>query len=242
MTPTSLTFAATADRWPHRIAAAATRAPAPAAPADRGAAVTASARRARPEPADEARLQSWIAGIARRDEKSLGLLYDATVARIHGLVLRLLRDPQAAEEVTVDTYWQAWRQATRFDPARGNAMAWLLTIARSRALDAIRARDPALHGALGDEEMQLDQLIDDRADDPVDRLQVAGEQQRLQQALATLDPLSRQMVALAFFRGSSHEEIAAHLGLPLGTVKSRIRRALARLRECLPLDQHRSGS
>lgn len=190
---------------------------------------------------DDGRMQGWIEAIARRDEKALGSLYDATVARVHGLALRLLRDPQAAEEVTVDTYWQAWRQATRFDPSRGNALAWLLTIARSRALDAIRARDPALHGALGDAELQLDQRIDQQAADPADLLCAAGERDRLHTALDTLDPMSRQMVALAFFRGLSHEEIATHLALPLGTVKSRIRRALVRLRETMPEDQDRSS-
>ncbi len=218
--------------------------PSPAAGKPRGAAAdTARVRPARStlgQP-DDARMQGWIEAIAHRDEKALGSLYDATVARVHGLALRLLRDPQAAEEVTVDTYWQAWRQATRFDPSRGNALAWLLTIARSRALDAIRARDPALHGALGDAELQLDQRVDEHAGDPADLLGAAGERDRLRTALDTLDPMSRQMVALAFFRGLSHDEIAAHLAMPLGTVKSRIRRALARLRDVMPDDQDRSS-
>jgi len=137
------------------------------------------------------------------------------------------RNVQTAEEVTEDAFWQAWRQAPRFDSSRGTAVAWVMTIARSRALDALRRVDPA--ESLADEEDRRP----DEAAGPEDLLAAAEAGSRLQLALQGLEPLPRQLVALAFFRGLSHEEIADHTGLPLGTVKSHIRRALGRLRESL---------
>ena len=93
--------------------------------------------------AGELRLRALIARVAGHDEAALGELYDLTHGRVHGIALRITRRREVAEEVTEDAYWQVWRQALRFDPARGNAMAWLLTIARSRALDTLRRADPA---------------------------------------------------------------------------------------------------
>lgn len=177
--------------------------------------------------ATEAELCGWIAGMVARDEAALGELYEAMVGRVYGLALRITRNVQTAEEVTEDAFWQAWRQAPRFDSSRGTAVAWVMTIARSRALDALRRVDPA--ESLADEEDRRP----DEAAGPEDLLAAAEAGSRLQLALQGLEPLPRQLVALAFFRGLSHEEIADHTGLPLGTVKSHIRRALGRLRESL---------
>lgn len=178
-------------------------------------------------PANEPALCAWIALVVSRDEAALGNLYEAMIGRVYGLALRITRHTQTAEEVAEDTFWQIWRQAPRFDPARGSAVAWMLTIARSRALDALRRRDPAqCTEDAGDSEP-------DAADGPEDLLAATEIGNQLHSALARLDPLPRQLVALAFFRGLSHEEIAVHTGLPLGTVKSHIRRALGRLRETL---------
>ena len=138
-----------------------------------------------------------------------------------------------AEEVAEDTFWQIWRQAPRFDAERGSAVAWIMTIARSRALDALRGVDPA------ECEAEPGELAGNEAssrDDPLDLLAAMQQGHRLHAALASLDPEPRQLVALAFFRGLSHEEIAAQTQLPLGTVKSHIRRALARLRQALSGD------
>lgn len=180
--------------------------------------------------ADEARLRGWIAAIGRGDEQALGELYDATLGRVHGLALRITRNAQAAEEVAEDVYWQVWRQALRFDPARGNAMSWLLTIARSRALDSLRRADEA------DAHPEPETLIAAEAaldGDPQDLLEATQRNHALHAALATLDALPRQLLALAFFRGLTHEEIAQQTALPLGTVKSHIRRALTALRGVL---------
>ena len=175
----------------------------------------------------ERRLRGLIARIARQDEAALGELYDATHGAVHGLALRITRNAALAQEATEDGYWQVWRQALRYDERRGNAMAWILTIARSRALDALRRDDPA--EAHPEPELLLEGLPS--ADgDPQDLLIATERDRAVHAALATLDALPRQLLALAFFRGLTHEEIAAATLLPLGTVKSHIKRSLAVLK------------
>lgn len=180
--------------------------------------------------AGEARLRALIARVAGQDEAALGELYDLTHGRVHGIALRITRRREVAEEVTEDAYWQVWRQALRFDPARGNALAWLLTIARSRALDTLRRADPA---EMHPEPQTLAETALAPDGDPQDLLAATQRDRALHAALATLDALPRQLLALAFFRGLTHEEIAAQTALPLGTVKSHIRRALAALKGAL---------
>lgn len=176
----------------------------------------------------ESQLRSWLAGVVRRDEAALGGLYDALSGRVFRLALRITRSVPTAEEVVEDTFWQVWRQAPRYDPGRGSVLTWMLTITRSRALDALRRVDElVLDAEIGEQETE-------EADGP-EALIVGGEVSSfLDKALARLEPLPRQLISLAFFRGLSHDEIAVRMGLPLGTVKSHIRRALLRLRELLP--------
>jgi RNA polymerase sigma factor (sigma-70 family) len=177
--------------------------------------------------ADEPFLRSCIAAVGRGDEAAFGALYDATLGRVYGLALRITRNAQSAEEVAEDAYWQVWRQALRFDPARGNAMAWLLTIVRSRALDSLRRDDEATAHPEPETLIAADAAPEG---DPQDLLAATQRDRALHAALATLEPLPRQLLALAFFRGLTHEEIAAQTVLPLGTVKSHIRRALTTLK------------
>ena len=177
--------------------------------------------------ATEPNLRVWIGQVAEREEDALSRLYDAMAGRIYGLALRITRNVQTAEEVVEDTFWQVWRQAPRFDPERGSAAGWMLNMTRSRALDALRrCGTVACDLEAGEHEPDL-------AEGPEDLFAANEAGQQLESALAGLEPLPRQLVALAFFRGLSHEEIAMHTGLPLGTVKSHIRRALGRLRETL---------
>jgi RNA polymerase sigma factor (sigma-70 family) len=191
-----------------------------------------------PEP-DAAALAALIARIARQDEGALGELYDATVGRVYGMALRILRDEQGAEEVAEEVFFQVWRQAGRYDPARGRPLGWLLNLARSRALDQLRRRDEALSHpdptTLHGEEAwgELDVFDGRETRDPQDLLAATEAHHGLHRALAALEPVPRQMVALAFFRGLTHEEIAASTDLPLGTVKSHIRRSLTALRAAL---------
>jgi RNA polymerase sigma-70 factor (ECF subfamily) len=187
-------------------------------------------------PESENQLRAWLDCIVDGDQNALGLLYDCLVHQVYGLCLRMLKQPALAEEVVQDTFWQVWRQAPRFDPERGSVKAWVMTIARSRTLDALRAteaqREMEVHSA--DTEVDiLELIVAPTANMPPNLLASEQEDQQLQALLAKLEPVARQLVYLAFFRGLSHEEIAAGSGLPLGTVKSHIRRALQTLRELL---------
>ncbi len=182
--------------------------------------------------AEEAQLRAWIAAIGRGDERALGSFYDATLGRVYGLALRITRNAACAEEVAEDVYWQVWRQALRFDGERGSAMTWLLTIARSRALDTLRRRDEADAHPEPETLLGAAALLEGGAD-PQDLLVATERSAALHAALERLEALPRQLLALAFFRGLTHEEIAAQTQLPLGTVKSHIRRALAGLAQLL---------
>jgi len=197
--------------------------------ADVAALSSPCAARASAAPTEE-QLAGWIARIVERDGRALETLYDATWACVRGLVLRVVRRPALADEVVEETYFQVWRQAVRFDPARGRALAWLLGMARSRAIDAVR-REARFQGEPLDEASGTGLVGDAPASDEL--LDAARGHAELQQAMLRLHAQPRQLVALAFFRGLSHEEIASETALPLGTVKSQIRRALITLRQLL---------
>jgi RNA polymerase sigma factor (sigma-70 family) len=182
----------------------------------------------------DAQLLAWLEAIVDRDERALVALYDATLPRVFGLVLRVVRRPALAEEVVEDTYFQVWRQAVRFDPQRGRALTWLLSMARSRAIDALRREARFQYDSLDDtpDGVSVD-LPDDQTPHHDELLDVARGHDHLHHALMQLNAQPRQLVALAFFRGLSHEEIAQQTTLPLGTVKSQIRRALVTLQQLL---------
>ncbi len=184
----------------------------------------------RAEPVDEARLQAWMERIVDRDDRALAALYDALMPRVYGLVLRIVRRPAWAEEAVEDCFFQVWRQAVRFDPARGAALPWVLSIARSRAIDLLRREMRHQHDSM-DEEGAAERPDEGPAADEL--LETTRDHAALHRALLTLNARSRQLVALAFFRGLSHEEIADQTALPLGTVKSHIRRAILALRQHL---------
>ncbi len=200
------------------------------APPEAAPAAEAPPQERRADAPDDAALAALLGRVARQDERALAALYDATVARVHGLVLRILQRPALAEEVVEDTFWQVWRQAPRFDAARGRPVTWLLAMARSRAIDALRREGRFRH-----EPLAPDAADDTDAGAPAaaDLLQATRGAERLHAALQTLEPRARQCVALAFFSGLTHEEIAERERTPLGTVKSIIRRALLQLRGVL---------
>lgn len=183
--------------------------------------------------AEDVQMHSWVTAIGMHDEQALANLYEATLARVYGIALRITRNVQAAEEVAEDVYWQVWREAPRFDAERGNVIAWLLTIARSRALDYLRKQDAA---ELCEEPELLLVNEPSREGDPEDLLAATQKNHKLNQALLQLEPVQRQLVAMAFFRGLTHDEIAVFTGMALGTVKSHIRRALKQLHEELEDD------
>jgi RNA polymerase sigma-70 factor (ECF subfamily) len=194
------------------------------------AAATGTTRPAVAPAATEEQLVAWIEAIVDQDERALAALYDATFARVFGLVQLFVRSAALAEEVVEDAYFQVWRQAVRFDPARGKALTWLLAMARSRAIDALRREARFAHDRLDDEGHPEAADMQPAHDDLLD---LARNRADLHQALMLLGAQPRQLVSMSFFRGLSHEEIAEQMDLPLGTVKSQIRRALLALGEAL---------
>ncbi len=184
--------------------------------------------RQRDDAALSAQLANQLVAVARGDQRAFERFYDATLARVFAVARRICTDHALAEEVAEDVYVQVWHEAARFDATRGAALAWLLMMTRSRALDALRRVDPAIsvedpHGLHEDEGPQTQE-------DPLHLLDTFRRESDVRSALATLPARDRQMIALAFLRGLSHAEIAAAMRLPLGTVKTTIRRALGVLR------------
>ncbi len=179
-------------------------------------------------PADT--LTGLVTRMAQGDEQALGGFYDQTLGKAYALALRIVRQPDAAEEVVEDAFFQAWREAARFDAQRGNPIAWLLTIVRSRALDWLRRRDDVQTFS---DSLELDACIaaDDKS--PEEILAAVERSSAVHAALLELSPQARQLVALAFFRGLTHKEIAASCQMPLGTVKTVLHRACAKMREHL---------
>lgn len=173
-------------------------------------------------------LRALIERMARHDEPALAQFYDATVARVYALARRITRESTAAEEVVADVYWQAWQQAGRYDAARGRALAWLLMMCRARALDHLRRREPAQAHAAPDS-LRPDLYRDDN--DPLALSAALESSTRVHAALAALHDDARRLLALAFFQGMSHQEIADHTGMPLGTVKTVLRRAMQELKQ-----------
>ena len=190
-----------------------------------------------PLPCGEAQLAGWIRGIVRQDQRALASFYDATASRIFGIVRRIVRRTALAEEVVEDTYLQVWRQGARFEASRGSAMTWLTAIARSRAIDAMRREARFQHEDFHD--TSAHEFTEAPGSDEL--LHLARHQAGLHRALMQLGSQPRQLVSLAFFRGLSHVEIAGQSGLPLGTVKSQIRRALVSLRVSLEVEPRVDG-
>jgi RNA polymerase sigma-70 factor (ECF subfamily) len=166
-----------------------------------------------------------LARIATGDEDAFARLCDLFTGPVLGEALRHLTDRAAAEDVTQEVFLRIWRNAHRFDAQRGRAEAWIATIARNAARDALRRRGAAPVDELGD--------AVDPAADPVSEVADASQALQLQAAVAALAPGSREVIELAYWQGLSQVEIAERLGIPLGTVKTRTRRGLALLAESL---------
>ena len=176
---------------------------------------------------------NMVTGMLAHDEQSLADLYDCTLTKVYGLALKITRRHDLAEEVVEDTYMQAWQEVAKFDISRGPVMAWLMMICRSRAIDALRRLDEAESHA-DPESLNADISADfGKVSSPLDILLLLERESDIQAAMQGLNALQRQLVALAFFKGYTHEEIAAQMHMPLGTVKSNIKRAQDKLKIAL---------
>lgn len=169
-----------------------------------------------------ARLDADIARVAAGDRAALRAVYAATSAKLFGICLRITGDRENAEDALQETYVKVWRRADRFDPSRASAITWLCLIARGTAIDVARAHGRADTGV---EALAAHALTDATVDEE--------ERRELDDCLALLDDGQRSFILSAFFDGYSYDELARRAEMPLGTMKSRIRRGLMALRRCL---------
>ncbi len=175
-----------------------------------------------------------VARVGDGDETAFVQLFDALHGRCLGLARRLSTDEETAEEAVLDAFHQLWSEARRYRPARGSVAAWVLTMVRSRALDR-RRRDHRWRSRCDVQEM-TEQLVD-QATDPAGEAQRNDAAHQIRAAAAELPRGQREAIAAAFYAGMTHTEVAEHLGLPIGTVKTRIRSGMQTLRGVLDASQ-----
>ena len=178
--------------------------------------------------------------VQQRDRGALEALYDRYGGAVYSLAMRMLSDSGAAQEVTQDTFFNVWRRASSYHSQRGKVTSWLFSIAHHRTIDELRRRrrdqSQVQHG------VDLSNKPSDGADDPVAYATAQYERSQLKDALHTLRVEQREVVVLAYFGGLTHSEIAKHLDQPLGTVKTRMRLGLRKMREALgPQAQESAG-
>jgi len=178
----------------------------------------------------EERWRGYLDGIRAGNPDSLAKLYDETSSLLYGLALRVLNDAPDAEEVVLDVYQQVWRSTHTFDPGRGTVWGWLTVLTRSRAIDRLRSM-----GSRRAREFPLEAGFETRSSAPAPEVEsiFAEERKLVRRALGMLAPEQREAIELAFFRGLTHVEVAEAMGAPLGTIKTRIRMGMRKMREVL---------
>jgi RNA polymerase sigma-70 factor (ECF subfamily) len=171
--------------------------------------------------------EQLLGRVAQGDQAAFAELYDRLAPRVLGLIVRVLRDHAQSEEVTQEVFLEVWQNATRYDASRGGALTWVLTMAHRRAVDRIRSaqssRDRDTREGIRDYRVEFDSVAE--------AVEISVEHERVKQALSRLTELQRQAVTLAYYGGYSHSEVAAMLSVPIGTVKTRLRDGMIRLRD-----------
>jgi RNA polymerase sigma-70 factor (ECF subfamily) len=174
-------------------------------------------------------LEELLDRVAHGDGAAFERLYDQVAGAVYGVAVRIVRDPAQSEEVAQEVLVEIWRTASRYDPARGGAMAWIMTLAHRRAVDRVRSAQAAIDRENRVARRDYAVSYDVVAEDVETRL----EGERVRRCLETLTELQRESVTLAYYGGHSYREVAELLKVPLGTVKTRMRDGLVRLRDCL---------
>jgi RNA polymerase sigma-70 factor, ECF subfamily len=186
-------------------------------------------RRRQPAPAGPATAEDLLLDVAKGDQAAFERLYPMVAGAVWGVVRRVVRDAAQSEEVAQEVLVEIWRTASRYDPTRGSALTWTLTLAHRRAVDRVRSTQ-----ARAEREARVGAESIDREFDQVAEAVAANmEREQVRRCLGTLTELQRQSVQLAYYGGRTYSEVATLLRVPLGTVKTRLRDGLIRLRECL---------
>ncbi|WP_406492873.1 sigma-70 family RNA polymerase sigma factor [Streptomyces sp. NBC_00846] len=174
-------------------------------------------------------LQELLEMVAQGDQDAFAKVYDAVSGPVLGLVRSVLRDPAQSEEVAQEVLVEVWRTAPRFRAARGSAMSWVLTLAHRRAVDRVRSAEASAareyRAALLDRTPAFDEVTE--------QVESRVEREQVRRCVRTLSELQRQSVDLAYYRGLTYREVSELLSVPLGTIKTRLRDGLIRLRDCL---------
>ncbi|GAB3040722.1 MULTISPECIES: sigma-70 family RNA polymerase sigma factor [Oleiagrimonas] len=176
---------------------------------------------------DREQLAQWLTLSGRGDESAFAKLYEHSSSKLYGVCLRMLRDRGEAEDTLQEVFTTVWRRASSFDASKASAMTWLITLSRNKSIDRLRKR----REAVGDDSM-IDGFADD-APTPPSHAQTSQDHQRLDHCLDELEDKHRSAVREAFFSGATYNELADRCSVPLGTMKSWIRRSLIKLRTCL---------
>ncbi|MFG1665669.1 sigma-70 family RNA polymerase sigma factor [Streptomyces sp. Y7] len=180
-------------------------------------------------PSSEPDLAELVSQVALGDEQAFASLYDSMASPVHGVVRSVLRDRAQSEEVTQEVLVEVWRTAPRYRPDRGTPVNWILTLAHRRAVDRVRSVEAS--AAREHKAALLDRLPE--YDQVTEQVEARLEREQVRRCLRTLTDVQKQAVTLAYYRGLTYRQVAETLALPLGTVKTRLRDGLVRLRDCL---------
>ncbi|MFE4580796.1 sigma-70 family RNA polymerase sigma factor [Streptomyces chartreusis] len=182
-----------------------------------------------PNPSSEPDLTELVQRVAMGDQDAFAALYDSVASPVHGVVRSVLRDRAQSEEVAQEVLVEVWRTAPRYRPDRGTPVNWILTLAHRRAVDRVRSVEAA--AAREHKAALLDRLPE--YDHVTEQVEARLEREQVRRCLRTLTDVQKQAVTLAYYRGLTYRQVAETLALPLGTVKTRLRDGLVRLRDCL---------